>query len=143
MRYASYTNDLNGSLTIISCNFYGSSPAGRLAFIPRIPRIPTDLTIESKRVQFPVRVSSAVTINKSQGQTLTCVGVDLREDCFSHGLPEPYVAHLSRTGNPANQFILLPTADKTKNIVYKEIFNKVNFFFFFLLRILMYTIFLE
>jgi len=49
--------------TILTC------PAtGEHAFIPRIP---LDLTIEFKRVQFSVRVSFAVTINKSQGQTFT------------------------------------------------------------------------
>jgi len=37
---------------------------GELAFNTIIPLIPSDLTIEFKRVQFPVRVSFAVTINK-------------------------------------------------------------------------------
>jgi hypothetical protein len=33
-----------------------------------------------KRLQFPVKLCFAMTINKSQGQTLKMVGVDLRED---------------------------------------------------------------
>jgi len=103
---------------VIEATILSGSAAGELTFIPRIPLIPSDLTIEFKRVQFPVRVSFAVIINKSQGHTFTCVGVDLREDCFSHG--QPYVA-LSRTGNPVNQFILLPATDKTRIIVYTEI----------------------
>ena len=102
--------------------------AGELAFIPRIPLIPSDLTIEFKRVQFPIRVSFAVTINKSQVQTLTRVGVDLREDCFSHD--QPYVA-LSRTGNPVNQFILLPTTDENKKLLRIQKFCTFHFFFFF------------
>ncbi|XP_060873979.1 uncharacterized protein LOC132947750 [Metopolophium dirhodum] len=36
--------------------------------IPRIPIIPTDLPFQFKRIQFPVRVAFAMTINKSQGQ---------------------------------------------------------------------------
>lgn len=41
--------------------------AGQLAEIPRIPMIPTDLPISFKRLQFPVKISFALTINKSQG----------------------------------------------------------------------------
>ncbi|XP_060873906.1 ATP-dependent DNA helicase pif1-like [Metopolophium dirhodum] len=50
--------------------------AGQLAHIPRIPMIPTDLSIPFKRVQFPVKISFALTINKSQGQTFELVGID-------------------------------------------------------------------
>uniref|UniRef100_A0A2S2PHF0 DNA helicase Pif1-like 2B domain-containing protein n=1 Tax=Schizaphis graminum TaxID=13262 RepID=A0A2S2PHF0_SCHGA len=45
--------------------------AGEFVFITRIPLIPSDLTIKFKKAQFPVRVSFAVTINKSQRQTFT------------------------------------------------------------------------
>ena len=34
--------------------------------LPRIPIIPTDMPIEFKRVQFPIRLVFAMTINKSQ-----------------------------------------------------------------------------
>jgi hypothetical protein len=43
-----------------------------------------------RRVQFPIRLSFAMTINKSQGQTLDRVGVLLSRPCFSHG--QLYVA---------------------------------------------------
>ena len=43
---------------------------GKSVIIPRIPIIPTDLPFQFKRVQFPVKLSFAVTINKAQGQTL-------------------------------------------------------------------------
>ena len=45
-------------------------------------------------MQFPVRCCYAMTINKSQGQTLKHVGLDLRGDVFCHG--QLYVA-VSRT----------------------------------------------
>ena len=44
--------------------------AGESVFIPRIPLIPSDCTIPFKRLQFPVKLSFAMTINKPQGQTL-------------------------------------------------------------------------
>lgn len=69
--------------------------AGQLAHIPRIPMIPTDLPMSFKRLQFPVKVSFALIINKSQGQTFSIFGIDLREECFSHS--QLYVA-LSRVG---------------------------------------------
>ena len=40
-----------------------------------------------------------MTVNKAQGQTLTCVGVYLERPCFSHG--QFYVA-ASRVGLPEN-----------------------------------------
>lgn len=46
------------------------SAQGETEFIPRIPLIPNDLPFEFKRLQFPLKVCFAMTINKSQGQTL-------------------------------------------------------------------------
>ena len=51
------------------------------------------------RKQFPLRVCYAMTINKSQGQTLSRVGLHLRDDVFCHG--QLYVA-LSRTTSCSN-----------------------------------------
>ncbi|XP_059168456.1 uncharacterized protein LOC131950370 [Physella acuta] len=38
--------------------------------LPRIPMIPTDMPFDFKRLQFPVRLAFAMTINKAQGQSL-------------------------------------------------------------------------
>lgn len=91
---------------------------GETVLIPRIPMIPNDLPFYFKRIQFPVKLSFAITINKSQGQTFKHVGIDLRQDCFSHG--QLYVA-LSRSGCGENQYVLLPQENKTKNIIYAEV----------------------
>ncbi|XP_008189551.1 uncharacterized protein LOC103311648 [Acyrthosiphon pisum] len=49
-----------------------------------------DLPFQMKRIQFPVRLSFAMTINKSQGQTFDRVGLLLPSPAFSHG--QLYVA---------------------------------------------------
>ncbi|GBM78916.1 hypothetical protein AVEN_99390-1 [Araneus ventricosus] len=82
--------------------------------LPRIPMIPTDVPIEFKRTQFPIRLAFAMTINKSQGQTLSVCGLDLETPCFSHG--QLYVA-CSRVGKPSSLFVLAKDG-LTKNIVH-------------------------
>jgi len=58
---------------------------GEDVLIPRIPMIPTDLPFDFKRLQLPVRLASAMTINKSQGQSLEIYGINLEFPCFAHG----------------------------------------------------------
>ena len=75
---------------------------GEAVLIPRIPMIPTDLPFQFKRLQLPIRLAFAITINKAQGQSLEKCGIDRNTDCFSHG--QLYVA-CSRVGKPDNLFI--------------------------------------
>ena len=89
---------------------------GEDVFIPRIPVIPSDLAFTFKRIQFPVKLSFAMSINKAQGQTLKVAGIDLQSPCFSHG--QLYVA-CSRVGTAKNLYILAPNG-RTANIVYTK-----------------------
>lgn len=95
---------------------------GKFAFIPRISLTPSssDLPFRMTRRQFPVRLAYALTINKSQGQSVKFVGVDLRTPVFSHG--QLYVA-LSRCTSFDRVSVLLPNneLDSTTNIVYPEV----------------------
>jgi hypothetical protein len=101
--------------------------AGQIAFIPRISIEPSseDMPIPLIRRQFPVRLAFVMTINKSQGQSVTHVGLDLRIPVFSHG--QLYVA-LSRCTSGNRIKVLFPeqeTGTKTSNIVYPEVLSNI------------------
>ncbi|XP_069965797.1 uncharacterized protein [Bactrocera oleae] len=89
---------------------------GETVFIPRIPIIPSNYPFQFKRLQFPINVSFAMTINKSQAQTLKKTGIDLSQGCFSHG--QLYVA-CSRVSEASN-IVMLTNDNCTPNIVYKK-----------------------
>lgn len=92
---------------------------GENVLIPRIPIIPSNFPFQFKRLQFPVNLCFAMTINKSQGQTLKKAGIDLSKNCFTHG--QLYVA-CSRVSNSTNLIIYAPN-NSTQNIVYTEALN--------------------
>jgi len=54
---------------------------GKDVFIPRIPLIPTDLPFDFKKLQSPVRLAFAMTINKS----MKTAGIHLENPFFSQG----------------------------------------------------------
>lgn len=94
---------------------------GENVIIPRIPLISNDSVIEFKRLQFPIKVAFAMTVNKAQGQSFNVVGVNLQQEVFSHG--QLYVA-FSRTTDAKNLHILTKdNSSSTKNIVYKRVLN--------------------
>ena len=107
---------------VIEVTIKSGSGYGDHVFIPRIPLIPSTLPFKFRRLQFPLRLCFAMTINKSHDQTLKVAGLDLSEDCFSHG--QLYVG-ASRVGSKANLYTYSPSA-KIKNVVYKEVFTLGN-----------------
>lgn len=101
---------------LIGARIIGGPYRGEDVLIPRIPFVPMDMVVEFRRIQFPIKLAFAITINKSQGQTLRVAGLDLTNQCFTHG--QLYVA-CSRVSSPQHLFSLAP--DRTaKNIVYYQ-----------------------
>ncbi|XP_062017408.1 uncharacterized protein LOC133733784 [Rosa rugosa] len=81
--------------------------SGTRVFLPRIALKSAEssgLPFEMTRKQFPVKLSFALTINKSQGQTIPNVGIYLPDHVFSHG--QLYVA-LSRGVSEASTKVLV------------------------------------
>ena len=115
----------------IAGEIIGSTYAGSVHLIPRVTLSPSDTSsmVKMSRLQFPVRLGYAMTVNKAQGQTLDKVGLFLRDPCFSHG--QLYVA-MSRVRSPANirvsiarssegQDVLQDGTAFTRNVVYHEV----------------------
>jgi len=112
----------------IDCEIVNGQYAENRVFIPRIPLSPSEdisLLFKFKMKQFPVRLSFAMTINKTQGQTIPNAEIYLPEPVFSHR--QLYVA-LSRGVSHSTTWMLAkpnkdldPTGKRTKNIVFRDI----------------------
>ncbi|XP_025422635.1 uncharacterized protein LOC112692239 [Sipha flava] len=85
---------------------------GEDVLILRIAMIPSKVPFEFKRLQFSVRLAFAMTLNKSQGHSLSFCGIYLENLCFLHG--QLYVA-CSRVGKPSALFVYAPACQRKNN----------------------------
>jgi len=113
---------------ILECRVLKEGGNGEVVLIPRIALDSglEDSPVPFRRLQFPVHLAYAMTINKSQGQSVRNVGIDLRTSVFSHG--QLYVA-LSRCTHPRRIKVLFKNEQedtKTTNVVWPEVFVNLN-----------------
>ena len=102
---------------------------GTQVFVPRITLAPSDAKVPFilQRIQFPIRLSYSMTINKFQGQTFDKIGLNLPSPVFSHG--QLHVA-FSRARAFKHVFLMIVNVtthgifvgqEVTHNMVYKEV----------------------
>ncbi|XP_058208348.1 uncharacterized protein LOC131321381 [Rhododendron vialii] len=103
--------------SIIEVKILTGEQFDKLAIIPRISLSPSsDFPFHMTMRQFLVRLAYAMIINKSQGQSVKFVGVDLRTPVFSHG--QLYVA-LSRY----NELVVIEKSRSSKGTICLKIFS--------------------
>jgi hypothetical protein len=109
---------------ILKCEIITGEKAGQIVLIPRITLdCSKNLPITFYRRQFPVRLAFAMTINKSQGQTLRKVGLKLdKKECFVHG---QFYVGISRVSDWESIKMMLAedAENKCTNIVFKEVLD--------------------
>ncbi|KNF01900.1 hypothetical protein PSTG_05017 [Puccinia striiformis f. sp. tritici PST-78] len=125
----------NGSRLVVTrigqayiCGRLMSGPtAGESVQIPRVKlhnKASPRAGFSFYRYQFPIAPAYAMSVNKSQGQTLSRVGVNLATDVFAHG--QLYVA-LSRVSDTENLLVVKPTVRPAViNVVHKSIFRQTS-----------------
>ena len=114
---------------LIKATIQNGTHVGEEAWIPRVKLATNESSpAQFTRLQFPISLAFAITINKSQGQSLNRVGIYLPRPVFSHGAL--YVA-LSRCTDPLGINIYIIQTDGiqdgslehpfTTNIVFDEV----------------------
>jgi len=114
---------------VIEAKVISGKNIGAIVYIPRMEISPTQSPWPFKlsRRQFPITVCYAMTINKSQGQSLDYVGLYLPWNVFSHG--QLYVA-ISRVKSKKGLKIVIHNKENqalksTTNVVFKEVFENL------------------
>ena len=111
------------STCVIEIELLSEEHRGKKVFIPRITLTPAESQVPFKleRKQFPLKLCFAMTINKSQGQSVTYVGLDMKSSVFTHG---QFYVGVSRVKSVNNIKVIWDENlgdGIMKNVVYPEI----------------------
>ncbi|XP_045792256.1 ATP-dependent DNA helicase PIF1-like isoform X2 [Trifolium pratense] len=116
-------------VNVIGARIITGNHVGDKVFIPRMNLVSSDgsIPVKFQRLQFPLSLCFAMTINKSQGQTLSHVGLYFPRSVFAHD--QLYVA-VSRVKSLNGLKVLIADdygewSTSTKNVVYSEVFQKI------------------
>ena len=114
---------------VIQGRIISGNNIGHTVLIPRMIMSPSDTSFPFKfqRRQFSLTVCFAMTINKSQGQSLANVDLYLSRHVFSHG--QFYVVSSRVTSKKGLNILIYDENRKryntTINIVYNEVFDNL------------------
>ncbi|KAL7085427.1 hypothetical protein ACP275_14G281600 [Erythranthe tilingii] len=102
---------------VLEAKIISGSNVGQKVFIPRLSLTPSDSRIpfHFQRRQFPIVFSFAMTINKSQGQSLQNVGLYLEKPIFFPRTTKIFI--VDKEGN---------TSKNTTKVVYKDVFQNLR-----------------
>ncbi|XP_074352922.1 uncharacterized protein LOC141692081 [Apium graveolens] len=115
----------------VECQILCGGHVGTTHLIPRIYMVPSDKKwpVQFTRRQLPLQICFAMTINKSQGQSLETVGLYLPTSIFTHG--QLYVVVSRVTSNKGLHILICSerggTTNITKNIVYEEVLYNLQY----------------
>lgn len=113
---------------VLEAKILTGNNSSQKVLIPRMSHTSSDprMSFKFERRQFPLIVSYAMTINKSQEQSFSHFGLFLKKPVFSHD--QLYVV-ISRVRSRSVLKILICDKDSnntcTTNVVYKEVFHNL------------------
>lgn len=116
----------------VEASLIRDNQGGSIVFIPKIKLNASDINIRFtlNRIEFPIRLFYAMTMNKARGKTFDNVGIYLRQPFFTHGQLQVAFSTSQAQRNIMVRVLMLNKDDiqgtrqcaaYTRNIVHNEV----------------------